>query len=360
LFTLFSFLYLYIFQADVMEALHDALSHGHTEYDPLIGAIIVTVVLLILRWGINKLMGLKGPLRAWAYFPSCLLLGVLTDVQRTIFHGDGFADRWQWSLPLILGVYVVVGFGLRRLLRRWLDQPMSPQFLWNSNLLTLLACFLLTVAVGNTDVDFHRELRVESSLRQHDYARAMQVGLHATHTTHTLTALRALTLSLQGEMGNRLFDYPQPYGAAGLMFPKDSLRTLRLDNDSLTLYLAGPRRRSETTVAYLERGFNDGNGRYTVFDYYLCALLLDKQLDRFVRVAAHNLDAENMPRHYREALALYQHLHPAYKGLGADEATQAQLSDFVRRAQEYPTEEEGARALRPDFGRTYWWYFRYQ
>ena len=85
LFASFSFVYLYFFQRDVIGALHFSLSHGKTHYSPLAGALIITLVLLLLRWGVNSLLGLKGPVRALAYFPSFLLLGVLTDVDGSLF-----------------------------------------------------------------------------------------------------------------------------------------------------------------------------------------------------------------------------------------------------------------------------------
>lgn len=101
LFSIFSIVYLFVLQKDVVGALHYSLSQGKTHYSPLVGAIIITVVLLVFRWGINGLMGLKGPVRTLSYFPSCLLLGVLTDVDRTIFHGGNIGDKWFWLLPLL-------------------------------------------------------------------------------------------------------------------------------------------------------------------------------------------------------------------------------------------------------------------
>ena len=100
-FSIFSIVYLFVLQKDVVGALHYSLSQGKTHYSPLVGAIIITVVLLVFRWGINGLMGLKGPVRTLSYFPSCLLLGVLTDVDRTIFHGGNIGDKWFWLLPLL-------------------------------------------------------------------------------------------------------------------------------------------------------------------------------------------------------------------------------------------------------------------
>lgn len=122
LFSIFSIVYLFVLQKDVVGALHYSLSQGKTHYSPLVGAIIITVVLLVFRWGINGLMGLKGPVRTLSYFPSCLLLGVLTDVDRTIFHGGNIGDKWFWLLPLLLLIYIGVVYTLRRVFRSWLNQ----------------------------------------------------------------------------------------------------------------------------------------------------------------------------------------------------------------------------------------------
>jgi hypothetical protein len=360
LFSLFSFAYLYVFQGDVIEALHYSLAHGRTHYSPLVGAIIITGVLLIFRWAINKLLGLKGPVRALAYFPSCLLLGVLTDVHRDAFHGGGFGGYWQWLLPLVLGVYVGVVFALRRLWRRSLDRELSVGAVWNWNLFLLLLCCSVTIYIGTTGVDFHRELVTEHCIRTQDYSRCMRVGRRSTETTRTLNALRAYALSLHGSMGDSLFIYPQPYGVEGLIFPNDTNLTLRLNNDSLMQYLGAPRRKGESVMHYLERGFNADDGRYTVMDYYLCALLLDKQLDRFAVAAHRNVEAEAMPRHYREALALYRYQHPHLAVGQCDEEMDARLREFMERIREFDSKDEEKNRMRREYGDTYWWYYRYQ
>ena len=116
LFSIFSFIYLYVFQCDVLEALHFSLAHGKTHFAPLPSAIIITLILLLLRWGVNSLLGLKGEVRALSYFPSCLILGVLTDVGRTVYMSD-YHTSWGWLLPLILLIYFLVTFWLRRVFR---------------------------------------------------------------------------------------------------------------------------------------------------------------------------------------------------------------------------------------------------
>ena len=96
LFSIFSIVYLFVLQKDVVGALHYSLSQGKTHYSPLVGAIIITVVLLVFRWGINGLMGLKGPVRTLSYFPSCLLL--LINYSFTFFNTTAErAGRYSFS-----------------------------------------------------------------------------------------------------------------------------------------------------------------------------------------------------------------------------------------------------------------------
>ena len=99
LFSAFSFTYLYVFQSDILEALHFSLAHGKTHFAPLASAIIITVILLLLRWGVNSLLGLKGNVRALSYFPSCLILGALTDVGKDVYTGgyEGIVPPSLWK-----------------------------------------------------------------------------------------------------------------------------------------------------------------------------------------------------------------------------------------------------------------------
>ena len=313
LFSIFSIVYLFVLQKDVVGALHYSLSQGKTHYSPLVGAIIITVVLLVFRWGINGLMGLKGPVRTLSYFPSCLLLGVLTDVDRTIFHGGNIGDKWFWLLPLLLLIYIGVVYTLRRVFRSWLNQEGSILGLINSNLAILTLLCLMTVGIGNTNVNFHHELAVEQAIRNHHYEAARMVGAKSLETTRTLAVLRAYAMSLEGTMGEHLFEYPQYYGAEGLLFAPHSQETLRLNADSLYAYLGARPHVAEKTVDFLARICRDEIGRHTALNYYMSALLLDKKLDKFVSaVDMYCFEQDTLPRYYREALVLYKRTHPGY------------------------------------------------
>lgn len=361
LFSIFSFVYLFVFQKDVLGALHYSLSQGKTHYSPLIGAIIITVVLLIFRWGINGLLGLKGPVRALSYFPSCLLLGVLTDVNCSIFHGGSIGDKWLWLLPLLLLIYVGVTYTLRRVFRFWLNQEGSILGVINSNLTILILLCLMTVSIGNSNVNFHHELAVERAIRNRNYATARMVGGKSLETTRTLTVLRAYTMSREGTMGEHLFEYPQYYGAEGLLFEPHSQETLRLNADSLYAYLGAKPHTAEKPLDYLTRICHDEVGKHTALDYYLSALLLEKKLDKFASaVDTYCFEQDTLPRYYREAVTLYKQAHPQYSREIKDTLMVQRLDDFFSRQKEFSSPVEEKNRMRREFGDTYWWYYHYQ
>lgn len=361
LFSIFSFVYLYVFQKDVVGALHYSLSQGKTHYSPLVGAVIITVVLLIFRWGINRLMGLKGPVRALSYFPSCLLLGVLTDVNCGIFHGGSIEDEWLWLLPLLLLIYVGVVYTLRRVFRFWLNQEGSVLGLVNSNLAILTLLCLMTVGIGNSNVNFHHELAVERAIRGQDYSGARMVGVESLETTRTLTVLRAHAMSLEGTLGEHLFEYPQYYGVEGLLFEPHSQETLRLNADSLYTYLGAKPHTAEKPMDYLARICQDEVGKHTALDYYLSALLLDKKLGEFASaVHTYCFEQDSLPRYYREAITLYKKAHPDYGREIKDTVMVQRLHDFLGRQKEFSSPIEEKNRMRREFGDTYWWYYHYQ
>ena len=361
LFSAFSFIYLYLFQGDVLGALHYSLSQGKTHYSPLAGAIIMTLVLLIFRWGINGLLGLKGSVRSLSYFPSCLLLGVLTDVNRSLYHGGNFADKWLWLLPLLLIMYVGVVFVLRRIFRHWLDHESSIIGLINSNLAILLILCLMTACIGNSDINFHHELAIENAIREKDYKAARKVGYESLDPSRTLTVLRAYALSREGTMGEHLFEYPQYYGSDGLLFSSSSQGTLRLDADSLYNYLGAKPYTAESTTDFLARICRDEVGKHTALDYYLSALLLDKKLDKFASVVEDSFfEQDTLPRYYREAIMLYKQSHPAYARVLNDTLMIQRLQEFDKLQKEYTSPVEQKNRMRREFGDTYWWYYRYQ
>ena len=344
-----------------MEALHYSLAQGKTVYAPWMSAVLITVVLLVLRWAVNALVGLKGPLNALSYFPSCLLLGVLTDVGHNVYHGGGISDTWGWMLPLCLVLYGVLGWLLARAARLWLNPEMPDIWVVNSNFMTLLMLCFMTIGIGNTNVHFHHELQVEEALRKQDYGRALLVAEKTMDPSRNLTALRAYAMSRQGTMGEDLFRYPQLYGAAGLLMGTWDEKALRLKADSRSVYLGAKPALGEPALTFFRRICEEESGNYTTLDYYLSALLLEKKLDEFVRAFDELYTVrDSIPYYYRQALFLDSKMHPSAVTDSADVALEELWGKYLEKQQELSEKRGEANYMRREFGDTYWWYYQYK
>lgn len=360
LFCLFSFVYLSVFQKEVLEALHYSLAQGKTVYAPWISAILITVVLMILQWGINGLVGLKGGVKALAYFPSCLLLGVLTDVGHGVYHGEGISGVWTWLLPVVLVVYVAVGWVIARISRLWINPELEDGIVVNSNLSILLLLCLMTACIGNSNVHFHHELQVEEALRKQNYEKARLVGEKSMDPSRNLTALRAYAMSREGTMGEYLFHYPQLYGAAGLLMGTSNEKALRLNADSLYVYLGAKPKLGEPAMDFFQRICQEESGNYTTLDYYLSALLLERKLEQFVKVFDELYTVkDSIPHYYRQALFLHGKMNPTPSET-VDEAMEEQWKAYQELKEEVSGMTGEGNRIRHKFGDTYWWYYQYK
>ena len=361
LFSAFSITYLSVFQKDVMEALHYSLAQGKTVYAPWVSAIIITVVLLVFRWALNGLTSLKGLLKGLSYFPSCLLLGVLTDVGHNVYHGGGIAEVWAWKLPLVLVIYVLIAWFLGRTARLWLNPQIQDGYVINSNLLTLLVFCVMTIGIGNDNIHFHHELQVEEALRKQEYERALEVAGKTMDPSRNLTALRAYAMSRQGMMGESIFRYPQLYGAAGLLMDASNDKALRLNADSLSVYLGGKPVLGETALDFFRRICHEETGNYTTLDYYLSALLLEKKLDEFVNeFDALYIVRDSIPLYYNQALFLYAKMHDRSTEEITNEDLEALWEKYRTKQKELSGHRGEANWMRREFGDTYWWYYQYK
>ena len=360
LFFAFSFVYLYVLQQDVLEALHFFLSDGKTHYSSFWTALILSAVCLLLRWVVNALLGLKGPVRALSYFPSFLLLGVLTDVDYSVYQ-NGISSQWVWLLPVLLLVYVLVSFTLRHLLRGWFEVKMEVGVSAISNLtIFLLLCFM-TISIGNTNIHFHHVLGVESAMRKNNYEDARKIGYKVTDPNRSLTALRAYVMSKEGTLGEYLFEYPQLYKAEGLLLDAADEGNLRMTIDSLYTYWGDTPRKGERALPFFQRLCNEETGNHTTLEYYLSALLLDKQLGRFnEEFKKLYLVADSIPRYYKEALFLYGKLHSSTSDIIEDNILEQRWQVYEEFKKGFPQDRFLGNRLRKQFGNTYWWYYQYQ
>lgn len=360
LFSIFSFVYVYVFQRDVLEALHFSLAHGKTHFSPLGSTLVMMLTLLLLTWGVSKLVSLKGKYHSLAYLPACFVLMATSDVGRDVYLYGG-NTVWLWLLPALTAIFIGIAFWCKNSLQSKLDTEISTVGLIGSNLFFMILGIIATLFVGNTDEIFHHELEVERCLREKKYEQAMRIGERSLETSHTLTTLRAIAMSNAGQLGERLFTYPQKYGANGLFFPEDSLQTLRYTNDSIYNHLGARPYNGEGQLNYLHTLCYEDKGKFTALHYYLSALLLKKRTGAFAKVISDFFESgDTLPTHFEEAILMYKATHPEYPFMVTDSTLVQKYAAYKYLQKGFKSKTEEINQMHHKYGDTYWWYHDYQ
>ena len=88
------------YQADVMTVVQHLASGRQTFYDPMLGAVLITLTLKLLQMGISSLFKLNKRGFGLTYFPSFLILTIISDLRPT---ADSVSfGNWLWIAPLLL------------------------------------------------------------------------------------------------------------------------------------------------------------------------------------------------------------------------------------------------------------------
>lgn len=335
-FLIFSFLYLYNYQADILAMAQHVLSDGKTSYNDLVGAIVITITLYALHLVIYGIMKLHSIAHALTYFPSLLLLTVLTDVSPDIDNGFSFGN-WLWAFPLLLCLWyvgVLVAKASMMYERPRVSHGFFSHTTW-ANSLAMAVMFFLVGCFSNSDEVFHYRMKIERCLVSGDYDKALDVGYSSLATDSSLTMLRVYALAACNELPERLFEYPLTGGAAAMKPNGTSVRMLLHEDVGLRKV------------------------RQSSYDYLLCGLLLDRKIDRFAHEVVKKYNAANMPRHYREALVMYKHIRANPIIVCKDNVMDADYRDYQDMEKKYHDVAERKNEIRDAYGKTYWYYYDY-
>ena len=113
-FVVFTFSYLFCYQDNLLAMMQHILSNGQTHYNRLIGAIIITSLLMLLQLVLYVVTHLNGRLHILTYVPSIVLLTTLTAVDGNYTSGITIG-KWWWIAPLIIILDAVALFYARQL-----------------------------------------------------------------------------------------------------------------------------------------------------------------------------------------------------------------------------------------------------
>ncbi|MCR4603978.1 MAG: DUF6057 family protein [Prevotella sp.] len=397
LFLLFTFAWLFWFQADVLAVAQHGLSQGKTHYDRSVGAIICTAVLMLIQLLVFGLTRLSRGVHALTYFPSFLLLAFISRVSYP-FH----CGACPWIMLAALVVWGVVAFLARKISTLTHDDRTEPGLLSRRvwvNVLQMAVMMLGVALASNTNAVDHFKARAETAIIEGNVDGALSVGKRSLETDESLAMLRIFALAQKGQLGERLFEYPVVGSSLDMLPMKGSKAALQLMPDTILWDSFGVRPDTivirsdsalravvqkndlrqkdylnETTYArtlfvgqYLDSLEHDSLATPLYRDYRLAGFLIDRSLDSFVlRLPRYYAINDSLPRHYREALVLYRHLsahrNDSLMGLSSmnfdrDSLLTIRFHDFLRYDTLYSTKTERRVRSEEDFRGTYWYYY---
>ena len=361
-FVLFSFCWLFFFQSDVLMMAQHVLSNGLTHYNSLVGAILITLSLVILQLVVYASIRLKKRMHAFTYLPSMLALAMISSVTMQGDTGVEYGFSW-WLVVLILILWLA--FMLVARLAQEVEEDSSYNFVSRPMWINMLIMSLMMICVawiGNTNAVFPYRMKVERCLLEGDVDGALKVGKKSLESDGNLLMLRMFALARRNQLGEHLFEYPVT-GSSAMMLPTDSLSSVVMYPADSLYRLFGARPASKMSPArYLELIMQrDTVQNMAAADYLLCGYLIDRQIDRF----AHELTQyyavnDSLPKHYREALTLYTHLrsHPVivyhYPVMDEDYDNLQELE------KQYPRQSERHVKVEEQYRGTYWYYYEYE
>lgn len=360
-FAIFSFTFVAIYKSPLIEMVYNSIATGKLQYNGYVLSGVVTAILVGLALWLNRFAKYQREWTAMAFLPSALILAFLTDIQRTLFAATGSYGGWAWIFAVGMFLYLFLAFLFGRMLFEKIKNPtvVANRIVWR-NLVLLTLIFMMVGTLSGGDKNFMREAIQYKHYCRGDVDAALAVGDHSPLASQELTAQRAFFLSLKGELGERLFEYPQYYGAEGLL--PAMVRTMPVVPDSIYSHIGLSRADGERATDFFARAVSEEGAGIVAQEYYLASLLLERRIVDFADKVYeyYNVgDSDKLPKHYKEALLLYSHIVPEYSIEFDDAALRASFEKMIAEACGKSWASMHSARLRQEYGGTYWWYFLY-
>ena len=356
LFCAFSFLYIYMYQGELLALVQDHLAQGKTSNNAFVTALIITLLLQALQYLLNRGGKLHGRFEALSYLPSCVLLALVARFDETYAY---LPMQWIVASLIAVAMYMLAVWVNRNTLQLR-DTKFAPQL--SSNLGVLVILFVFTGWYGSNTSTLQMELAAWKYTHSGKFDKVLQVGRHSNECNADLTALRNLALAKTGQLGDKLFSYPQPYGSDGLLMNRYNVQTPTYGAGAYYDCLGGHPYGGESAAAFYKRVLLKSDAE-AYRDLYVAALLLDKDLESLV---GFTIDREQpveslsgMPKHYQEAWMIYNEQHPfAPVAFTPDSTITLRYQEYVASREQYAGEPKVMKELcKHNFGDTYWYYY---
>ena len=97
-FVVTTFLFLYLYEGDILYVVQNKLSEGKTHYDDTIGAVLITVVMYLIHLFTLAVTGLRSKGFGLTFFPPILLLSALLLLRPEAKVGTAYIAGFKWAL----------------------------------------------------------------------------------------------------------------------------------------------------------------------------------------------------------------------------------------------------------------------
>ena len=361
LFALFAFLFVAVYQSPLLEAFYNNVATGKLDYNGYVLGFIVSALLTSLALWLNRFAKFRREWTALAYLPSALILAFVTDIDRSIYTGGRSYVGWIVIFAVGIIFYAASSYVLHHILFEKIKNiTMSANRIIWRNLILFVLIFCMVGTLSNGEENFKREALMISRYNKGDVEGALEVGNRSLDASPELTAIRAYVLASENLMGERLFEYPQLYGSDGLL--PGVVQTSPLLPDKVYALIGAEPEAAEEPLNFLRRAAYADSTNTIAREYYLNALLLEKCLPEFkdeLPLLYGSFDADDLPRHYREALILVSEFDKNYTLELSSDTLAIQFAKLRETEGKYTNALERNNYVRKDFGRTYWWYYLY-
>lgn len=361
-FAVFVFIYIFAFQKDMLFYAQHVLSEGNTVFQPLIGALIITMlgVLLALCF-VRPLCRHLYKLPALYFVPSALILAALTDIHVVPFGSQSvFGHIW-----IVAAVLLVLFCFVDRLMK---NMPIATGYSSSTdqlgvicmNLFVMLFILCGMISMGNTNEIDHMHMKAQSALRGRQYEEASLVGKWEGCSSEKLTMIRGYALGKCGQLGEHFFEYPIA-GNSSALLPTKNNRLEVFPEMRLYQFIGGIPNEGMDARECLRLLEKRGCLRSEAKDYLYIACLIDKDIDAFARYLEQDYDTTMvLPKHYREALTLHNHLRANPVIEYSLPEMEADFADFQEMIKKNPDKVLRESALRDSYGNTYWYYYYFR
>lgn len=360
LFGLFSLLFLYFYQTDVMTLTQHVCSDGQTQYHRIMGTLLITLILFLVQLGVGRFFKHVSLLYALSYIPSLLFLTFLTCIHRT--DATYTFGTMVYVMPAALVIFAAALLWMRKI--SYDTRSMyhySLPILTLSNTAVMMIAFLCVISLSNNSAQTHIQLKAERFLIEGDADKALEAISESNKSDSSLTMLTAFALSHKGELGEKLFAYKLSGGASALTPNGTSTHFAIYPESKFYDYIGVWTKQKMGAERYLDYLLRHNLGKEPFADYFLCSLLLEKQLDRFAYYITFFYNVKGLlPKHYREALLLYTHLRTNPRIIFHSNIMETDFNDFQDLEKKSKSKEERKTKLRDVYGNTYWFYYFYE